>query len=74
MTFVGLQRVRGTIAGRTGSFLLQPHGTVAGKVTKADWFVVPGSGTGDLTALRGEGGFEATLGQHGSYWLDYAFE
>lgn len=74
MTFVGLQRVRGTIAGKTGSFLLQPHGTVVGKVTKAEWFVVPGSGTGDLSALRGEGGFEATLGQHGSYWLDYTFE
>jgi len=70
-SFVGVQRVRGSIGGRTGSFLLQPSGTLAGKVTKAEWFVVPGSGTGDLQGLRGEGGFEAQLGEHGSYWLDY---
>src|ERR1051326_911779 len=36
MTFVGLQRVRGSVGGRTGSFLLQPSGTVVGKETKAD--------------------------------------
>lgn len=74
MSFVGLQRVRGSVGGRTGSFLLQPSGTVVNKETKAEWFVVPGSGTGDLKGLRGEGGFKAQLGQHGSFWLDYYFE
>lgn len=71
MRFVGLQRVRGSIAGRTGSFLLQPSGTVVGKETRAEWFVVPGSGTGELQGLRGEGGFTAQLGEHGAFWLDY---
>lgn len=74
MTFVGLQRVRGSIAGRKGSFLLQPQGAVQGKQTNAEWFVVPGSGTGELKGLRGEGGFTAQLGEHGTYWLDYDFE
>jgi hypothetical protein len=74
ISFVGLQRVRGSVGGRRGSFLLQPSGTVIGKETKADWFVVPGSGTGDLKGLRGEGGFKAQLGEHGSFWLDYYFE
>jgi hypothetical protein len=74
MSFVGLQRVRGSIAGRTGSFLLQPSGTVVGKETRAEWFVVRGSGTGDLKGLRGDGGFKAQLGEQGSYWLDYYFE
>lgn len=74
ISFVGLQRVRGSLGGRTGSFLLQPSGTVTGKETNAVWFVVPGSGTGDLKGLRGEGGFQAQLGAHGSYWLDYCIE
>jgi hypothetical protein len=74
LSFVGLQRVRGSVGGRTGSFLLQPSGTVVGKETQAEWFVVPGSGTGELKGLRGDGGFKAQLGEHGSFWLDYYFE
>ncbi len=73
-TFVGIERVRGATGGRKGSFLLQTSGTLFGKEVKAEWFVVPGSGTGDLKNLRGEGGFTAQLGEHGSIWLDYYFE
>ena len=73
-TFVGLERVRGSIAGRTGTFLLQISGTVVNKEMHAEWSVVPGSGTGQLTGLHGDGGFKAQLGQHGSIWLDYFFE
>jgi hypothetical protein len=40
----------------------------------SEWFVVPRSGTGELTGLRGNGSFKAQLGQHGSIWLDYFFE
>jgi hypothetical protein len=35
-----------------------------GKI-KAIWFVVPGSGTSDLSGLRGEGGFEGEFGKGG---------
>lgn len=73
-TFVGIERVRGSIAGRRGTFLLQVSGTVVGKEMRAEWSVVPGSGTGELATLRGDGGFEAQLGQHGAIWLDYALE
>lgn len=73
-TFVTIERVRGSLAGRNGTFLLQVSGTVAAKQMSAEWFVVPGSGTGDLTNLRGDGGFTAQLGQHGSIWLEYFFE
>ena len=66
--------MRGSIAGRSGTFLLQVRGTVVAKEMHAEWFVVPGSGTGELAALRGDGGFTAELGQHGSIWLDYFFE
>jgi hypothetical protein len=73
-TFVGLERVRGSIAGRKGTFLLRVSGTIAHREMHAEWFVVPRSGTGELARLRGDGGFEAQLGQHGSVWLDYFFE
>ncbi len=73
-TFVGLERVRGAIAGRKGTFLLQVAGRLVGEELHAEWFVVPGSGTGELAGLRGDGGFDARLGQHGSIWLDCSFE
>lgn len=73
-SFVGLERITGTIAGRTGSFLLQDAGTVDGNVVSGEWFVVPGSGTGGLAGLRGTGGFRADLGEGAQVHLDYRFE
>jgi hypothetical protein len=73
-SFVGIERVTGSVRGRTGSFLLQDAGTLEGNTVKGDWFVIPGSGTRDLSGLRGEGGFTAELGQHASITLDYWFE
>jgi hypothetical protein len=73
-SFVGIERVRGSIGGKKGSFLLQVSGTVAKKEMDSQWFVIPGSGTGDLRGLRGDGGFKAEIGQHGTIWLDYDFE
>jgi Protein of unknown function (DUF3224) len=73
-SFVGIERVVGSIAGRQGSFLLQDAGTLEGNTVKGDWFVIPSSGTGELAGLRGEGGFEAELGQHADITLDYWFE
>jgi hypothetical protein len=34
----------------------------------------PGSGTDELLGLRGDGGFTAEIGRHGTIWLDYDFE
>jgi Protein of unknown function (DUF3224) len=73
-SFVGIERVIGSVAGRSGSFLLQDAGTVEGEVVSGDWFVVPGSGTGDLAGLRGTGGFRAQLGQGAAVHLDHWFE
>lgn len=56
-SFVGHQRVTGAVAGRKGSFVLQVTGTWNAGIAKADWFVVPGSGTGELEGLRGTGGY-----------------
>ena len=73
-SFSGIERVRGSVADQSGSFLLQVSGTLIGKDMKAEWFVLLNSGTGDLKGLRGNGGFVAHVGERGSIWLDYYFE
>ena len=73
-SFVGIERIAGTLGGRTGTFLLQDAGTVQGSIVSGDWFVIPGSGTGQLAGLRGEGGFRANLGEGAQVHLDYWFE
>jgi hypothetical protein len=54
-TFVGLERIVGTLAGKKGSFVLQRTGVFEGGLAQESYSVVPGSGTGELRALRGEG-------------------
>lgn len=80
-SFVGLQRVAGRLDQRSGSFVLQHSGAFKGDadpsttVITATWTVVPDSGTGELTGLRGEGGY-VWDGQHGQgtpCTLDYDF-
>ena len=61
-TFVGLERVTGTLNGKSGSFVLQRTGTFEDGVAKESYVVVTGSGTGELSGLRGEG---ATAVGHG---------
>jgi hypothetical protein len=73
-SLVSLQRFRGKLAGRQGSFVLQGQEIVANGKIKATWFVVPGSGTDELSGLRGEGGFEGEFGKGSTGTLDYWFE
>ena len=71
---VSMQRFRGTLRGRRGTFILEGSETVEDKKITAKWSVVPGSGTGDLSGLRGEGGFQGDFGKGSNGWLDYWFE
>ncbi len=73
-SFAAMERVTGEISGRQGTFLLQVAGTIADKTVSAEWFAVPGSGTGRLAGLRGKGGFRARLGEGGHGEFDYWFE
>jgi hypothetical protein len=73
-SMVSMQRFIGKLGGRQGTFVLQGKETVESGKIKALWFVVPGSGTGDLSGLRGEGGFEGDFGKGSDGWLDYWFE
>jgi len=73
-SLVSVQRFRGKLGGRQGSFVLQGSEIVENGKIKATWFVVPGSGTGDFSGLRGEGGFEGDFGKGSDGTLDYWFE
>jgi hypothetical protein len=73
-SMVSMQRVRGKLGGRQGTFVLQGSETIENGKIKATWFVIPGSGTGDLSGLRGEGGFEGGFGKGSDGTLDYWFE
>ncbi len=73
-SFVGLERVTGRIGDRAGTFVLQDAGSLTGATVSGTWFVVPGSGTGQLAGLRGEGGFVAQLGESAEITLDYWFD
>jgi hypothetical protein len=69
-SFAGVERFKGTLDGRSGTFILQNAGTLERGEVSGSWFVVPGSGTEEFTGLRGEGGFRTEIG----FFLDYWFE
>jgi hypothetical protein len=71
---VSMQRFRGKLGGRRGTFVLQGSEIVENGSIKGRWVVVPGSGTGDLAGLRGEGTFEGGFGKGSDGMLDYWFE
>jgi hypothetical protein len=71
---VSRQPFRGKLGGRQGTVVLQGSEIVENRKIKATWFVVPRSGTGGLSGLRGEGGFEGDFGKGSDGWLDYWFE
>ena len=71
---VSMRRFRGKLDGREGTFVLQGSEIVENGKIKATWFVVPGSGTGDLSALRGDGGFEGDFGKGSEGTVGYWFE
>lgn len=70
--YMGLQRVTGRLGDRQGTFVLRHQGTFQGTNTSGTWSVVPGSATGGLTGLKGEGGFSYISGvQDIPYHFDY---
>ena len=70
-TFVGLERVVGRIAGKAGSFVLQRVGVFEDGLAKESYSVVPGSGTGELLGLRGEGTSSVGHGSEHPMTLNY---
>lgn len=73
-SFIGLERVTGSVGGRSGSFVLKHSGTFEEGVAKVTLSVVPGSGTGQLRGIKGEGGFSVGHQPPYSMKLEYGFE
>ena len=69
--FVGLERIVGRIGGRAGSFVLQRTGVFEGGEAKESYTVVPGSGTGELGGLRGDGSSAVGHGMEHPFTLTY---
>ena len=70
-SFVGLERVSGRIAGRTGSFVLQRTGVFEGGLAKESYHVIPGSATGELHGLMGDGTSAVGHGMEHPFTLSY---
>jgi hypothetical protein len=68
--YVALERVSGTLNGRTGSFILRHNGTMSHGAQELRITVVPDSGTGELTGLAGTMKIIIEGGKH-SYEFEY---
>ncbi len=58
-TFVGIERIEGTVHGRQGTFAMRHEGAFADGVARMTMVVVEGAGTGALRGLTGSGTFES---------------
>jgi hypothetical protein len=70
-TFVGLERVIGKVGGKTGSFVLQRTGVFEDGLAKESYVVIPGSGTGELHGLQGEGSSSVGHGMEHPFMMSY---
>ena len=64
----------GSLGGRSGSFVLQHAGSFEAGTVKATWSVVPRSGTGELTGIMGNGGFQSGHAEQYDITFEYDFE
>jgi Protein of unknown function (DUF3224) len=70
----GIERIEGTVDGRTGAFILTAYGRNHGPTTvSGTWTVQPGSGTAELVGLRGQGSYTATADSSGHWRAEDEF-
>jgi hypothetical protein len=69
--YVAIERVSGTLQGRSGTFVLQHTGTMNRGAPQLSVMVVPDSGTEELAGLAGTFAINIVDGKH-FYTLDYA--
>lgn len=69
--YVAIERVSGTLDGRTGAFALQHTGVMNRGAAQLSVTVVPDSGTGQLVGLAGKMNILIDVGKH-SYEFEYS--
>jgi uncharacterized protein DUF3224 len=72
-TFVGLERVEGRLEGKSGTFVLQRTGVYEDGKAQESYSVVPGSATGELQGLQGNGHSAVGHGSEHPFGFDYEF-
>jgi hypothetical protein len=68
--YVAIDRVTGTLNGKSGSFLIAHRGIRNADGQELSIVIVPGSGTGQLTGISGTVGIEI-VGKEHFYSLEY---
>ena len=68
--YVAIEKVTGTLKGRSGSFVLQHTGTMTRGEQQLSITVVPDSGTGQLAGIAGRMDIKIEGGKH-SYEFEY---
>jgi Protein of unknown function (DUF3224) len=71
--YVALERVTGSLMGRSGSFVLQHSSTMQRGEGRQSVTVIPDSGTGELAGLRGQMTIIIEDGKH-RYEFEFALE
>ncbi len=71
--YVAMERVTGTLRGRSGSFVLQHGGTMTRGAQSLSIQVVPDSGTGELAGLSGSMGI-IIAGKAHTYEFEYSLD
>ena len=71
--YVALERIMGTLHGRTGSFVVQHQGRMTRGAQELTIQVVPDSGTGELKGISGRMTIEIVEGRH-FYTIEYLLE
>lgn len=69
--YVAIEKVTGTLKGRSGSFILQHTGVMNRNVPQLTITVVPDSGTGQLTGLAGT--FTIKIAADGKHSYDFEY-
>jgi hypothetical protein len=70
--YLALDRIRGRLEGREGSFVLQHRGVLSAEGAEIDGAIVPGSGTGELRGITGHGSI--TVDDEGTHRLMLEYE
>jgi len=70
--FSGFERVIGTVGGKSGSFVLQHSGNYRNGQMTQESMILAGSGTSELTGIKGEG--RITAGHQEEYPMSFSYD
>src|SRR6185312_9543214 len=71
-SYVAIERVTGSLHGRTGTFALQHNATMTRGAGALNIIVVPDSGTGELTGLTGT--MKIIIADGGKHFYEFDYE